>query len=144
MHWPDVVRPPTSRQLREFAITGTILLSAGAIWRVLSPGGMLSVASLLALACLVVVVGFFRPRWLAPVFTTSMVAVFPFAWLVSHLLLAIIYFGVITPLGLAFRLIGRDPLGRDRPENRASPKDDGSHWRDKTSASCSAQYLKQY
>jgi hypothetical protein len=37
----------------------------------------------------------------------------PIGWVVSFLLLAIFYFLILTPLGLAFRLIGRDPLHRN-------------------------------
>jgi len=36
----------------------------------------------------------------------------PIGLVVSFLLLAIFYFLVLTPLGLVFRLVGRDPLGR--------------------------------
>jgi hypothetical protein len=37
----------------------------------------------------------------------------PIGWVVSFLLLAIFYFLILTPLGLAFRLIGRDTLHRN-------------------------------
>lgn len=37
----------------------------------------------------------------------------PIGWAVSFILLAIFYFLIITPLGLIFRLIGRDPLHRN-------------------------------
>lgn len=34
----------------------------------------------------------------------------PLGWLVSHLLLALVFYLVITPLGLVRRLLHRDPL----------------------------------
>jgi hypothetical protein len=37
----------------------------------------------------------------------------PIGWVVSFILLAIFYFLILTPLGLIFRLIGRDPLHRN-------------------------------
>jgi hypothetical protein len=37
---------------------------------------------------------------------------FPIGWVVSLILLAAFYFLLLTPLGLLFRLLGRDPLGR--------------------------------
>jgi len=37
----------------------------------------------------------------------------PIGWAVSFILLAIFYFLILTPLGLVFRLIGRDPLQRN-------------------------------
>ena len=39
-------------------------------------------------------------------------AAYPIGWSISHLLLAIIYYLVIMPIGLAMRLVGYDPLRR--------------------------------
>ena len=41
-----------------------------------------------------------------------MYAVYPIGWTVSHLLLGVVYFVVITPIGLALRFLRRDPLER--------------------------------
>ncbi len=40
------------------------------------------------------------------------VVTLPIGWIVSFILLATFYFLILTPLGLVFRLIGRDPLCR--------------------------------
>ena len=39
-------------------------------------------------------------------------AVFPIGWVVSHALLALIYYAVFTPIGLILRLFGSDPMER--------------------------------
>jgi hypothetical protein len=36
----------------------------------------------------------------------------PIGWVVSFIVLAVFYYLLLTPLGLFFRLIGRDPLNR--------------------------------
>jgi hypothetical protein len=59
------------------------------------------------------VVGLIRPGVLRPVFRAAMVVAFPIGWVVSHLVLALLFYGVLTPLGLFFRAIGRDPLSRN-------------------------------
>ena len=41
-----------------------------------------------------------------------MYAVYPIGWTLSHLLLGVVYFVIITPIGLALRVLGRDPLER--------------------------------
>ena len=58
-----------------------------------------------------------RPESLRFVFVGWIIAVFPIGWLVLHACLAVVYFGMLTPVGLIFRLMGRDvlQLGR-RPE----------------------------
>ena len=40
-------------------------------------------------------------------------ATYPIAWVVAHVVLAAVYYLVVTPIGLAMRLIGRDPLSRN-------------------------------
>ena len=47
-----------------------------------------------------------------------MVLAFPIGWTVSQVMLAMMFFGLFTPIGLVFRLIGRDPLHRARPPGR--------------------------
>ena len=40
-----------------------------------------------------------------------MLATFPIGWTVSRVILAILFYGVFTPVGVLFRLLGRDALG---------------------------------
>jgi hypothetical protein len=48
-------------------------------------------------------------RW---IYVGWMYAAFPIGWTVSHVLMAFIYYVVITPIGLIIRATGRDPLLR--------------------------------
>lgn len=63
-----------------------------------------------AVACRLL--GAWRPMRLRPVFLGLTLATWPIGWLVSHLTLALLYYGVITPIGLVLRLTGRDPMTR--------------------------------
>ena len=47
------------------------------------------------------------------IFCTWMAVVYPIGWLISHALLAVLYYLLITPVGLALRLCGRDPLQQE-------------------------------
>jgi hypothetical protein len=47
-----------------------------------------------------------------PLYKGWMHLVSPVGWVVSHLLLGLIYFGVVTPIGVCMRLFGRDKLER--------------------------------
>jgi hypothetical protein len=72
------------------------------------------------------------------VFTAAMIVTFPFAWIVSLVVLAIIFYGLITPLALLFRLLGRDALGRQhRPEQ-------DTYWQEKPATQHPRRYLRQY
>lgn len=59
-----------------------------------------------------------------PILTAVRRVTAPVGWLVSWLLLAAVYFALVTPLGWALRLAGRDPLRR-----RYRP-DASSYWSD--------------
>src|SRR6185295_8198865 len=87
----------------------------------------------ICLAVVGAVVGMIAPRALRPVFVGWMIAVFPIGWLVSHALLAVVFYGVFTPLSLAFRALGRDALRRQR-------SNDASYWLSKRAAADVAGY----
>lgn len=56
--------------------------------------------------------GLVRPQWMRPAFLGLTLLTFPIGWVVSNVVLALLYFGVFTPVALIFRLIGRDALKR--------------------------------
>jgi hypothetical protein len=138
MRWSDATTPPTTCKLREFAIVSVIALVVLAAWR-LWVSDEVALAAFYALAAVIVgLVGAARPRWLAPVFTAWLMLVFPIAWVVSHLVLALLYFGLITPLAVAFRICRRDVL------DRAWPARQDSYWRDKPAAEQLDRHFRQF
>jgi hypothetical protein len=77
-----------------------------------------------------------RPlRW--PLHALWMRLTAPLGWAVSHLVLAVIYYGIITPVGLVMRLFGRDALTR-----RFEPAAE-SYWVVRDSDGKPARYLRQ-
>jgi hypothetical protein len=105
---------PTRSQLRQFAG-----IWFPAFWAVV--GGMLwyrtgvlptVVIVLWVVAAVISLAGIINPRWIRPVFITWMRLAYPIGWTVSHLMLAIIYYLAITPIGVLMRLMGRDPMQR--------------------------------
>jgi hypothetical protein len=53
-------------------------------------------------------------------FVGLVVLTYPIGWVVSHVLMGVVFYGVLTPVGLFFRLIGRDPLHRRFDRQAAS------------------------
>jgi hypothetical protein len=47
-----------------------------------------------------------------PIYLGMIVLTYPMGWLLSHLMMALFYYGIITSVALFFRLINRDPLCR--------------------------------
>jgi hypothetical protein len=67
-----------------------------------------------------------------------MIAALPLGWSVSHLVLAAVYFLVLTPIGLVMRAAGRDPLHR-RFERQAR-----SYWVKRESKIPMSRYFRQF
>ncbi|HEV3137920.1 MAG TPA: SxtJ family membrane protein [Pirellulales bacterium] len=108
----EINRNPTTREIRQFALLwlpAFCFLAAGWLgYRLAWPAA----AGLVACGLVSAVVGVFRPRWMRIVLMGWMWAAFPIGWTVSHLLMASIYYLVVTPIGWLMRLAGRDPLAR--------------------------------
>ncbi|MCG8403905.1 MAG: hypothetical protein MI923_01780 [Phycisphaerales bacterium] len=59
--------------------------------------------------------GFFAavaPPALKPLYVLMTVITFPIGLVVSYLTMAVIFYGILTPVGLIFKLIGRDAMNR--------------------------------
>lgn len=72
------------------------------------------------------------------VFQILSVVAFPIGFVLSHVLMAAIFFLVMTPIGLCFRLVSRDALGRKLEPNRTT------YWRDRGPARDPSSYFKLY
>jgi hypothetical protein len=123
--------------LRQFSVLWVVLLSGLAVWHGLVHHESRLAAILIALA-VAGTPGVVAPNWMRPVFVALTIAGFPIGWVVSRVVLFVLFIVVITPLGVAFRLRGRDPLFLRRPSGRTS------YWTPKPAASDIASYFKQY
>jgi len=81
--------------------------------------------------------GWLRPQWLKWIFVTWIILVFPIGWVMSKVLLAAMYFGVFTPIGMILRMAGKDPLRLKRP-----PGD--SYWQTRPVRADLRRYFRQY
>lgn len=81
--------------------------------------------------------GLIRPRSVDLLFRAALAVATPIGWVVSHVLLAIAYFGMIMPIGLFFRLTGRDALARRFDKNARS------YWVERPESTDPKGYLSQ-
>jgi hypothetical protein len=137
MHWSDIPRNPPSRTLRWFAVFWILACAGLAGWQFLLFDRALFACLLLGLGLTVGLLGIAAPARVRPVFVGAMIVTFPLNWLASRLLLALVFYCLITPLGLFFKLIGRDLLAR-----RICPDQD-SYWVSKPEADDIRSYFRQ-
>jgi len=133
----DINWNPSPRQLRQFALLLAAVLAGVALWLYCRfPASAWGVAALLAFVA--GGIGVARPALLRPVYVAWMAAVFPIGWTVSHLLLAAIYYLVITPIGVIMRLCGYDPLQRHWDRNAKT------YWKRREDQDETKRYFRQY
>ena len=102
--------PITQRTLRQFGGLWLVIVGgfASAQWFVRGHHG--PGVALLGAVALIGAVGLLRPEVIRPLFTGLMSLTFPIGWVLSRVLLAVLWYGIFTPVGAIFRLIGRDAL----------------------------------
>jgi hypothetical protein len=108
----SILREPSRRQLAVFGIAWAAFLGgAGAVVAARSGIGEKVVATWLV-AVAVPAIGSICPPFLRLVYFGLTCLTAPVGLLISHLVLAAVYYLVLTPLGLALRWGGHDPMGR--------------------------------
>ena len=135
----QIRRNPSVRELRWFAA----LLFPGfwglVAFLIYSKSGRLGPALVLAATALVIsVAGFLAPPFMRFIYLGMIYATFPIGFVLSHLLLGLVYYGVLTLIGFALRLAGRDPMHRQfEPSKR-------TYWIHKEATTDTARYFRQH
>jgi hypothetical protein len=144
----DVKWRPGRRALRQFGVIALVFFGGLAAWAWnrdalawfdLSPGSGRTAAAILGGLALYAAVGVaVAPAILRPLYVVLTAVGLPIGWVVSHVVLALVYYLVITPIGLALRLAGRDPMHRRFERERQS------YWIRRPGAVPLERYFRQY
>lgn len=138
MRWSDIPKNPESKVLRQFAGVWLIFFLVLSYWQGFAKERP-TVGIILAVAAVVIgIAGLIRPSVVRPIFVGWMIVVFPIGWLVSHLILGTVYYLLFVPIGLFFRLRGRDAL-----HLKLEPTSD-SYWQVKPSTTDIRSYFRQF
>src|SRR5678815_1221239 len=117
MRYSDIPLHPSRRTLRQFAAIWLILFLALGYKHYFKEAHHTAGIIFGCLAMLVGIPGVVQPSLVRWVFVGSIILTFPIGWLVSQVMLGVLFFLVITPAALFFRLKGRDLLGRTRAQD---------------------------
>lgn len=130
---------PTDKQLRDFGVIGLVMLIVigAALWQF---EAVSTVVFAIFCGAGAVLFGASRVRagLVKPVYQGLMLAAFPIGWVVSHVAMAVFFFGLITPAGLLMRLFGRDVMGRAYDPKAAT------YWRPYTKKRTTEDYFHQF
>jgi hypothetical protein len=137
MTWSDIDWRPASRTLRQFAALWLLFFGLLA-WRTSVHDHPRAVLCLGSLAGLVGVAGLLWPASVRLLFVVLTALTLPVGWAVSRLILALVFYGMLTPLGALFRLGGRDVLQLRPGPGRST------YWEPKVMPADSRRYLQPF
>ncbi len=134
----QIDRNPSRRQLRVFSACWLVFFAGFGLW--LIGVGRARWLALLLCGCSVV-----APIWLvlAPrtvrwLYVGLSYVTWPISVLISFLVVFVLYYGVVTPIGLAMRLVRYDPMKRKwEPERQ-------TYWESKAQPPGIRNYLRQF
>jgi hypothetical protein len=107
----------------------TFGLGAARPWVVGICGALAGVAALFALV---------YPRANLPIYVGLAVLTYPIGFVLSYLIMGTLFFGLIAPVAILFKIIGRDPMKR-----RYQPEAE-SYWADARPTRSGESYFRQF
>ena len=131
------IKEPTPGDLKWFGPLFLLffgLIGGLLVWR----GGSMNVAyALWGFAAVVVAVYYAMPALQRRIYLGWIYGVYPIGYVLSHVIMGIVFYLVVTPVGLIMRATGRDPMTRtfDRNaksywvEHRTGGRDPSSYFR---------------
>jgi hypothetical protein len=135
MKWLELPKA-TPRVLRQFSAAWLVMfgiLAFGQGWVRYHP----TAGIVLALAALPGIIGLWQPLWVRWLFLVAAAVAFPIGWVVTQLVLLVMFYLILTPIAFCLRWFGHDPL-----QLRAGKR--VSYWIKREKASQAEQYLKPY
>jgi hypothetical protein len=128
---------PSTKQLRQFAGIWFPAFCALVGWSIGHKTGHWSEVEIgWVLAGVLSVGGLVLPALIRPIFVGLILLTFPIGWVVSHLLLGLIFYGLVTPMGYILRISGHDPLQLKKPGGN-------SVWKTSVGKTDATRYLRQ-
>lgn len=137
MRWSDLPLKPSPRMLREFSALWIVFFCGVALWQWFGRDHHTLALIYGGLAVTLGPIGLVAPAVMRPIFIAWLAAAFPIGWVVSRVLLLILFFGVITPIAAIFRMMGRDVLSVRR-------RSIDTYWTPKPQPGGPASYFRQF
>lgn len=130
---------PSRRELRQFAGVWFPLACGVLCWFVYRATHAWQWPAVLGVVAVALsIVAYAVPAVALRLYVGWMVAAFPIGWTVSHILMGIIFYFLITPMGLLMRCFGRDAMGK-----KFDPAS-STYWVARTAPRDKQQYFRQY
>jgi Saxitoxin biosynthesis operon protein SxtJ len=134
----EINKNPSQKELAWFGLMFLVFfgLIGGVVWWRFE--AQTAAYTLWGVAAAIVAVYYALPPVRLPIYLGWLYAAFPIGWVISHVVMGAIYYLVITPFALVFKLIGRDALDRKLDKNAKS------YWVEHRTGGDPQRYFKQF
>lgn len=129
---------PSRRFLRQFSLLLALLFAIVAAILHFNYGSTQLAIALAVIGTVIGLAGFVLPSFMRVVYVIWMAAIYPIGWLVTHLVLAIGFYLVVTPIGITMKLCGYDPMQRSFDGSAKS------YWKPRRRPQTVERYFKQF
>ena len=106
----------TRKELRQFGLLVGAIFTVMGLWPLVFRGEPLRLWAI-GIGGLLIVLGAILPQVLAPIHTGWMWVGHILGWINTRILLTIVFYGLVTPIGLVFRLMGKDTMRQTLDES---------------------------
>jgi len=129
---------PTAGQLRVFSALLVVFAVAVSAWLYYKTDFSQIAIYVLAIGTSAGVVGLAWPPFARVVYVVWMVLVLPIGWIVSHTMLAVLFYLVFTPIAIIMKLCGYDSMQRKFDRQAAT------YWKRRQQNDDTSRYFKQF
>lgn len=123
----EVNKNPSRKDLLVFSVLLGVALAIFKLWMIAA------IVAVVAVALSAILPGVMRYVYLGAIYVTL-----PIGWVVSHVIMAVVYFLVVTPIGWIMKLCGYDPMHR-RIDPAAT-----TYWTEHDPAGEPGRYFRQF
>lgn len=134
----DINLNPTQKELKQFSLFQLLFCFLVSGWLYYKQGYHAAAIALIVISSLICLVGRVKPVLIRGLFLFLNFVAFPIGWVVSHVILFLVYYLLLTPVGFVMEIVGYDPL------HRTINKNDASYWIKRSETKSSDSYFKQY
>lgn len=135
----DINWSPTKRELRIFAMLQIVFCALVAFVIVRRHTQTLEIPlTIVSISAAIGIAGTIFTPLIRLVYRTWMAAVFPIAWVVSHAMMRVIFYLIISPMAVVMRWFRYDPMTRRFDRSAAT------YWIRRRRTTETSRYLKQY
>jgi len=104
---------PSNKQLRDFGLIGLCMCSAiGLLLLVLGKIPPKGLVILFLTGLVMFVLSRISAALIKPVYMAMVILTFPIGWIISHLVMGLFFYVVVTLIAVLFKITGRDALCR--------------------------------